>query len=87
MPCPKYEVFLEQLSGHGVSIETKIVDLDGKARTLVYLKRVVDGKPYYHSLRFAEEGEMVQLQVLRSVCRILRIDPAVFGLHLDKLDT
>ena len=32
VPCPKYEVFLEQLSGYGVSIKTKTVDVDGKVR-------------------------------------------------------
>lgn len=81
-PCPKYEVFLEQLASQGVTIKERTVMLDDKSRNIQYLERVDGGKTYYHPLGFAAEGDPIQFQVIRSVCKALKIDPAVFGLTL-----
>ena len=82
-PCPPYEVFLEQLTAQGVEIKTTVVTVNDKPHQISYLTRKDDsGKAHYWSLRFSDSGEIVQFQVVRSVCKALKLDPALFGLHL-----
>lgn len=75
---------MEQLNALGVEVRERTVMLDGKPRTIPHLYRVESGKQYYHPLNFAGPGEIIQFQVIRSVCNALKLDPASFGLHLDK---
>ena len=81
--CVPYEVFLEQLTASGVEIKTRPVTVNGQRFSISYLSRKDDtGRTRYWSVEFSSPGEIVQFQVVRSVCKALKFDPALFGLIL-----
>ena len=58
---------------------------DGQVHSIAYIERIVDGESLTYVFVIDREGMNITWHLVRSVCARLRIDPASFGLDLDKL--
>ena len=64
--------------------KTSVVDDDGIS-TIVSLERLVDGQTYWCPVEYSMEGELVQLNVIRSVCSALKIEENAFSEYFPKI--
>ena len=63
-------------------VEGEIVTEGGDSFPVTYFERRVDGGAMTAAVAFDSDDVRVQPSVVRTVCRLLKIDPSPFGLDL-----
>jgi len=81
--CPTFREFKNTLEKEfGCKFKQKNIIKNGDPYTVCYFERIVDGDTIQCSVDSYDDEERIVFQVIRSICRRLKIDPAYFGLIL-----